>query len=466
LISVFSISVILASIGLALYTITDNYRLLSYLDGAYGINARIDKIYYLLKDEENIQRGYLITRKPMNKKTSDYSERLVYREYNNIYYVLQDAPEIRDHLIAFKAEIDFKVAVNRQGKRYFTPHAHNFDSINYYLTKGDVIMSLMRSTTSEIKKIEYARFSKLRESMFSKSELSIFIIALTSSISILLLISILFRLKREHDSRALAERELSASEKRLKLQVEMLNSSNKELEHFAYIASHDLEEPLRKINSFSEKIQIRLANYNDEEVADSLRRLNGSVERMRVFINDLLNYSRITRMLDIDETVNLNTVFKTIIDDYEMLLASKNARVTVQPLDEIKGNNTQLRQLFQNLLSNALKFSDKPSPEVNVSAEYMSDYQIGQTKWGSEFHTKRGIYYCIFVKDNGIGFEQQYLKQIFIIFQRLHGRSEYKGTGIGLAICKRIVENHGGIITAESEVGVGTTFIVALPVNK
>src|SRR5690606_26514220 len=100
-----------------------------------------------------------------------------------------------------------------------------------------------------------------------------------------LLISILFRLKREHDSRASAERELSASEKRLKLQVEMLNSSNKELEHFAYIASHDLEEPLRKINSFSEKIQIRLASYNDEEVTDSLKRLNSSVERMRVFIN-------------------------------------------------------------------------------------------------------------------------------------------------------------------------------------
>jgi signal transduction histidine kinase len=465
LIAVFSIGIILASIGLALYTITDNYRLLSYLDGAYGINNKIDRIYYLLKDEENQQRGYLITNKPVFLRTASYTEKILKQEYEDIYAVLKNEPDLRDHLIAFKFEVEMKMLAMKNGMLYIDLANRNADSLDYYFEKGEVIMARIRETIGKIKKIEYARFSKIREQMFSKSELSIFIIALTSGISILLLISILFRLKRAHDSRMIIEMELSASQKRLKQQVEMLNSSNKELEHFAYIASHDLEEPLRKINSFSEKIQLKLGNTADEEVSDSLKRLKNSVERMRIFINDLLNYSRVTRMLDINETVDLNVVFKTILDDFEMQLDSKKAIVSVQHLDAVRGNNTQLRQLFQNLISNALKFSEKVSPRIEVTAMYLNETKITATRWGENLHIKRGKYYCIFVKDDGIGFESQYLKQIFIIFQRLHGRSEYKGTGIGLAICKRIVENHGGAITAESEVGKGTTFIVALPVK-
>jgi signal transduction histidine kinase len=167
----------------------------------------------------------------------------------------------------------------------------------------------------------------------------------------------------------------------------------------------------------------------------------------------------------VEETVNLDNIFKLIIEDFEMRLSAKKAVVTIQPLDEIKGNNTQLRQLFQNLLSNALKFSDKPVPEISVTARYMNDEEIRHMPWNNDLVLKRKKYYCIFVKDNGIGFELKYLRQIFIIFQRLHVRSEYEGTGIGLAICKRIVENHEGFITAESEVGKGTTFVIGLPVK-
>jgi light-regulated signal transduction histidine kinase (bacteriophytochrome) len=280
----------------------------------------------------------------------------------------------------------------------------------------------------------------------------------------LLLISILLALKREHQSKTSFEEKLLDSEKQLQQQVSLLNSSNKELEQFAYIASHDLEEPLRKIGSFSERISMKLKDYPDEEVTDSLRRLNTSVTRMRTLISDLLNYSRITRMLNINETVNLDLVFKLIVEDLSLALTAKNARLSIEPLDEIKGSNTQIRQLFQNLLSNALKFCDKPVPEISVTASYMTDEDVKNLSWGKDLSLQHNKYYCIFVKDNGIGFELQYLRQIFIIFQRLHGRSEYEGTGIGLAICKRIAENHEGFITAESEVGKGTTFIVGLPV--
>lgn len=464
LIAGFSIIIILAAILLALYTITDNYKSLSYLDKAYGINARIDKIHSILKDEENQQRGYLITYRPVFLKTFDYSKKAINREYASLYTILKNEKEQQENLIALGIEIDLKLKILETGKKYFESKHILHDSLRKILARGEFVMDKTRKTITKMKKVEYKRFSILREKTFTKSELSIFIIALTSGISILLLISILLAFRREHQSKTQFEEKLIASEKQLQQQVILLNNSNKELEQFAYIASHDLEEPLRKISSFSEKIQMKLADYPDEEVTDSLRRLNTSVARMRILISDLLNYSRITRLLDINEQVNLDSIFKLILEDLSLALSAKGALVNIEPLNVIKGNNTQLRQLFQNLLSNALKFSDKEVPEINVSAKNYSREELKATDWLKEFTIKHEKYYCIFVSDNGIGFELQYLRQIFIIFQRLHGRSEYEGTGIGLAICKRIVENHEGFITAESEVGKGTTFIVGLPV--
>ncbi|MDP1800041.1 MAG: ATP-binding protein [Bacteroidota bacterium] len=466
LIAGFSIIIILSSILLALYTITDNYRSLSYLDKAYGINARIDKIYSIMKDAENQQRAYLITAKPSFLNTNNYVERDVNIEYSGLYNILKDEKEQHENLIALRIEIEMKLKALDIGKKYLESGNLKNDSLRKIIARGDFIMDKTRETINKMKKVEYKRFSILREKTFTKSELSIFIIALTSGISILLLISILIALRREHISKTLVEEKLIASEKQLQLQVHMLNLSNKELEQFAYVASHDLEEPLRKISSFSEKIHLKLNDYPDDEVIDCLKRLNNSVARMRVLINDLLNYSRVTRLLDINERVNLDSIFKLIIEDLGVALTTKKAIINVGPLDEINGNNTQLRQLFQNLISNALKFSDKPIPEIDITGKHYTDEELKTTNWITDFNTKQKQYYCIFVKDNGIGFELQYLRQIFIIFQRLHGRSEYEGTGIGLAICKRIVENHEGFITAESEVGKGTTFIIGLPVKR
>lgn len=465
LIAGFSIVIIFASIMLALYTITDNYRSLSYLDKAYGVNAKIDKIYSILKDEENQQRGYLITYRPVFLKTFDYTRQNVENEYISLYTTLQDEEEQAENLAALKAEINMKMNVLEMGKNYYLSGKMKSDSLRKLLYKGDLIMDQARKTISSMKKIEYKRFTILREKTFNKSELSIFIIALTSGLSIILLISILLALRREYNLKTKMEEMLMSSEKSLQVQVRMLNMSNKELEQFAYIASHDLEEPLRKIGSFSERIHIKLKDYPDEEVTDSLRRLNNSVTRMKVLISDLLNYSRITRMLDINETVDLDETLNLISEDLGLALAAKKVRLKVHPLTKVKGNNTQIRQLLQNLMSNALKFSDKPMPEIEISGKYYTLEELKRTPWIKDFEAKHKKYYCIFVKDNGIGFESQYLRQIFIIFQRLHGRSEYEGTGIGLAICKRIAENHEGFITAESEVGKGTTFIVGLPAN-
>ncbi|MBL7920159.1 MAG: CHASE3 domain-containing protein [Bacteroidia bacterium] len=466
LIAGFSIIIILASILLALYTITDNYRSLSYLDKAYGINSRIERIYSTMKDAENQQRGYLITNKSNFLRSFDNVEKDINIEYSGLHDILKNEKEQQENLITLRIEIDMKIKILKEGKKYFETNNIKNDSLQKILAKGDFIMEKTRETVNKMKRIEYKRFSILRESTFTKSELSIFIIALTSGISILLLISILVALKREYNSKTHIEEKLIESEKLLQQQVHMLNLSNKELEQFAYVASHDLEEPLRKISSFSEKIHLKLNDYPDEEVIDCLKRLNTSVARMKILINDLLNYSRVTRLLNISENVNLDTTFKLIVEDLGITIAAKKADINIKSLDTINGNNTQLKQLFQNLVSNALKFSDKVVPQINVTAQYLTDEELNHTNWINDFTPKHRKYYCIFVKDNGIGFELQYLRQIFIIFQRLHGRSEYEGTGIGLAICKRIVENHEGFITAESEVGMGTTFIVGLPAKN
>jgi signal transduction histidine kinase len=462
----FSIITILSSILLALYTITDNHTSLSYLDKAYGINTRIDKIYSILKDEENRQRGYLITYSPSFFESTDYAAKNVHNEYTALYNVLKGEDEQQEHLITLKTEIDMKLKMLMAGKKYLMSGNIKRDSLIEIMGSNHFIMTKMRKTIGKMKRTEYKRFSSLRENAFAKSRFSIFIVSLTCGISIILLTSTLFALKREYDAKALIQKKLIASEKRLKEQVDALYISNKELEQFAYVASHDLEAPLRKISVFSEKINSKLKDYPDEEVIDWLKRLNTSAARMRVFINDLLNYSKITRSLDITETVNLNSILKLVTEDLELTLNSKKAIVKIQPLIETKGNNTQLRQLFQNLVSNALKFNDKPFPQITIYGEYYTKDELKHTTWLKDISIKHQKYYCIFVTDNGIGFKLEYLQQIFVIFQRLHGRSEFEGTGIGLAICKRIVESHEGFITAESEVGIGTKFIVGLPVTK
>jgi light-regulated signal transduction histidine kinase (bacteriophytochrome) len=260
------------------------------------------------------------------------------------------------------------------------------------------------------------------------------------------------------------EKNLIASQQLLEHQVHRLNLSNKELEQFAYVASHDLQEPLRKIMAFSERIGSKLVNETNEEIVNYLERLNRSAARMRTLIQDLLMYSRSTRVLDANEKVDFNDLFKIIIEDLDASIGNEKAKITIAKLPTNKGNKTQLRQLFQNLISNSLKFH-KPgaTPKIEIWAEWNTANKISEKHWAKDFNLNYPNYLCVFVKDNGIGFEPHYLEQIFVIFQRLHARVEYEGTGIGLAICKKIVENHDGFITAESFPNDHTTFIVGLP---
>ncbi len=270
-----------------------------------------------------------------------------------------------------------------------------------------------------------------------------------------------------------AEEDLRKAQQNLERQVEQqtselrmanldLKRSNDSLQQFAYVASHDLQEPLRKIQSFGSLLQEQYARELGESGHDMLRRMQHASERMSLLIKDLLAYSRITTHKNGFQPVDLNKVLERVLDTLELQIADAGAQLTFDKLPEIQGDPLHLGQLFQNLLSNAIKFR-KPgvSPVVTVTCQEVMDDQLPETVHPS---VKAALYYKISVTDNGIGFDNKYLDRIFEVFQRLHGKSIYEGTGIGLAICQKVVANHGGGITARSEPGYGATFDVYLPV--
>ena len=251
--------------------------------------------------------------------------------------------------------------------------------------------------------------------------------------------------------------ERQAAEEALQRQAEELQRSNHELEQFAYVASHDLQEPLRKIQAFGDRLGSRYAGVLDEQGSDYLRRMHSAAERMQTLINDLLTFSRVTTQAQPFARVELARVVREVISDLELRIEQTGAVVEVGELPAVEADPVQMRQLFQNLLSNALKFRrEGVPPRVRVSA---------RTFTGAGAEDGRGAEWCeVAVQDNGIGFDEKYLDRIFALFQRLHGRGQYEGTGIGLAICRKIAERHGGTVTARSTPGEGSTFTVTLPV--
>ncbi|MBO9200964.1 MULTISPECIES: PAS domain S-box protein [Niastella] len=237
-----------------------------------------------------------------------------------------------------------------------------------------------------------------------------------------------------------------------------LEKSNHELEQFAYIASHDLQEPLRKIQTFADLVKEHL---NDREVIEKyFTKISSSAKRMSTLINDVLNYSRLTKTGEQFQKTDLNQVLNDVLSDYELLIEQKQASVTYNNLPVIKGIPLQLHQLFANLVSNSLKFSEN-KPIINISSKILPPSEVHNYP---KLH-EGNEYVQISFSDNGIGFEQQYAEQIFIIFQRLNNMRSYSGTGIGLALCKKIVDHHDGAITTKSAPGMGATFTIILPVN-
>jgi PAS domain S-box-containing protein len=248
-----------------------------------------------------------------------------------------------------------------------------------------------------------------------------------------------------------------AADRMLARQTEELARSNQELEQFAYIASHDLQEPLRKIEAFGDRLKRKYDKALDEQGHDYLGRMQNAAGRMRTLIQDLLSFSRVTTQSRGFSSLSLSTLLQDVLGDLEVRIQETHAQVTVGPMPTLEADALQMRQLFQNLIGNALKFQRPDvTPTVRIQCEMESAVESQQVQSLCR----------ITVSDNGIGFDEKYLDRIFKVFQRLHGRNEYEGTGIGLAVCTKIAERHGGQLTAVSVPGQGATFIVSLPLQQ
>ena len=229
---------------------------------------------------------------------------------------------------------------------------------------------------------------------------------------------------------------------------EALERSNKELQQFAYVASHDLQEPLRMITSYVQLLKRRYGDKLDTNANDYIDFAVDGSERMKVLIQDLLEFSRVGTNGEEFTEISTQNVLKEVLSNLELLVRENNVNVTSDDLPDIVVDRFQILQLFQNLISNAIKYRGEKTPQIHVGVH---DKYI---EW--EFS----------VKDNGIGIDPKYSEQIFVIFQRLHGKGEYSGTGIGLSIAKRIVERHGGKIWVESKPGEGSEFKFTIPKHK
>ena len=238
-----------------------------------------------------------------------------------------------------------------------------------------------------------------------------------------------------------------------------LERSNRDLQEFASVASHDLQEPLRKVLAFGDRLVSSLNGNLDERSKDYLERMMNATRRMQTLINDLLQYSRVSTKAQPFVHVELNNILQDVLTDLEVQMDRCHGEVRLESLPVIFADPTQMRQLFQNLIGNALKFHRTGTPPLVTIQGEILDQKLDYGRTGGDVHHMTRIT----VSDNGIGFDEKYSEQIFAIFQRLHGRNEFEGTGIGLSICKKIVERHGGSIIASSVPNQGTKFTIEIP---
>jgi signal transduction histidine kinase len=429
-----------------------NNELAQEVTHSASIIAALEKINAKMNELESAQRGYVISSYSGFKESFAEAEKKLSEEVARLKVLVSGYSVQEENMNELESLI-------QQQRGWLVSNIEN--RYTGRLLMGKMLMTRVLLKIQVMRDIEDVRMSKKTERLRNWSNSSTIVIIISVLGAAILIVIAYLILMNEYSLKLKAEQQLLDSEYMLKEKVGMLDETNKELEQFAYIASHDLQEPLRKILTFNERITQKFAAEATPELKDYLDRISNAATRMRVLIDDLLTYSKASKS-DIQKgRVNLDQVFNIIKDNCEVIIQNRNANfIHDNPLPEITGDKTQMVQLFQNLITNAIKFTkDGVVPQIEISSERVNKSEL----MGEVVIPQNGSYHKIIIRDNGIGFNETDSKRIFTIFQRLHGRSEYEGTGIGLSICKKIVENHHGYIRAQSEPGRGSRFTVYLP---
>ncbi len=272
------------------------------------------------------------------------------------------------------------------------------------------------------------------------------------------LIAINKSLENEIKEHKISEEKIKALNLKLLQNIDKLEASNKDLDRFAFMASHDLQEPLRKIHIFSERLYSEYGDQLDDKGKKYISRIQIATVRLQALIKDIMTFSKVSAEKGELKPTDMTILVNDVVSELEEEVKNKRGLVTVGKLPVLTVNSSLMRPLFHNLVHNALKYSrENMPPQIRIYSEYDEAFS---NRINKDVKNK----YCrIFIEDNGIGFDQAYAEQIFDMFKRLHHHNEYEGTGIGLALCKKIVEEHNGYISARSAVGEGSTFIISLP---
>lgn len=418
----------------------------------YRVRLKNKDILNTINTIETGERGYLLTKKEKYLQPYGEGRSNLKGILRSMDLLVRDNPLQKQRVDSIKKEISRRLTlieynIERTRNGYALDTAKLSDGKNYM----DNIRSLCKELDNEERQLLTYR-SELQKNADSNTNFYLFLLSAVSLAFLLVFFRLLYtELRRRITFQNTLEEKLTDLER-----------ANAELEQFAYVASHDLQEPLRKMRAFSERLQLKEGERLSEDGKSNLVKINQSAIRMQQLIDDLLTFSRTANLRErIFEDVNLNAVFREVKEELHDIISQKNVTLISEVLPTVRGVDFQLFQLFNNLISNAIKYS-KPQlpPLIEIECQKVGGQEIpniGDMQ-------KNNIYHRISFKDNGIGFDPVYAEKIFVIFQRLHNRTEYEGTGIGLALCRRIVTNHNGFIIAEAKANrEGSVFHVYLP---
>ena len=441
-------------------------QITSLLDSQKQVNStnvlklKLERLLTSLVDTETAQRGFLLTQDSLflGPYNGAYARaKMLLTEIDSLapnseydrakFNALQTFVEVRfgsfHHPFGIYNDPDL---TTRNRYSYLRRAKANMDSIRYYVREVERRADHMLHVREEENR-KYTFLTPLYAIMLMVFSIVILVFSYERIVQQLKRTKkLLFRLKKLNN--------------KLKQNNYQLELSNRELEQFTYIASHDLKEPLRKIMTYTSLVMQQGNSFSQQEIQLHLQKISSFAERMQNLLDDLLLYSHTSQSDNKVEDVDLNSVVEEVIQNLTEEIAETGAEIKYDSLPVIKGIPYQLRQLFQNLVSNSLKYRQEGRrPLITIESSFVTEKELGTRP-----HKVSGQYVRLLVSDNGIGFNQAYAERVFRLFQRLHTTEGYKGTGIGLTICKKVVDNHHGFIQARSAVNEGVTFEIYLPV--